>query len=48
MVPVAEHTEPLEVRALQVDLLLRVGAAGFAKCGRVELLAGTSVFFLHL
>src|SRR5205823_3198751 len=47
-VPVAEDTEPLEVSALQIDLLVRIGAAGGAKGLRVELLAGPAVLFLHL
>ena len=34
--------------ALQIDLLLRVSAAGGAECGGVELLARTTVLLLHL
>ena len=43
--PVAEDPEALEVGALQVDLLLRVGAAGGAEGLRVELLPGRPCFF---
>jgi len=36
--PIAEHTEPLEVRALQIDLLRRVFAALRAERRRIDLL----------
>ncbi len=47
-VPVPENAEPLEVGTLQIDLLVRIGAAGGTKGLRVELLAGAAVLFLHL
>ncbi len=46
--PVPQDPQALEVGALQVDLLLRVGAAGRAERLRVELLARAAVLLLHL
>src|ERR1700733_4650572 len=48
MIPITQHTEALEVRALQVDLLLRVGAAGGTKSRDVQLVSRPPVLLLHL
>src|SRR6202035_4371168 len=48
MIPVTQHTEALEVSALQVDLRLRVTPAGGAESRGIELLARPTVFLLHL
>src|SRR5213082_882726 len=47
-VPVPEDPEALEVRALQLDLLLCIGAAGGAEGPGVELLPRAAVPLLHL
>ena len=48
MVPVTQHAEALEVGALQIDLLVRKGAAGGAEGAGVQLVARPAVLFLDL
>ena len=48
VLPIAEHPEALEVRALRIDLLVGVLAAGGAKCLGIELLPHPAMRFLDL
>ena len=48
MIPVAENSEALEIGALQLDLLVRIRAAGGTEGLCVELLARAAVLLLHL
>ena len=46
MLPVADHTETLEILALAVDLRARIFAAGLAELGGLHLVAGLADLFL--
>src|SRR6185437_2656662 len=48
VVPVSQHTQALEVRALQIHLLLRERPASRPESGRVDLLPRAAVLLLHL
>ena len=48
LVPVAEHTQALEVLALDLHLFHRIGAAGGAEGTRVQLLADAAMLLLDL
>src|SRR5690348_4523771 len=48
MIPVAQHPQTFEVRALQIDLLLRISAASSTEGRNVELAARAAMLLLHL
>src|SRR5690348_4919081 len=48
VVPIAEHSKALEIRALQVDLLLRILATFVAKRSRIQFLTRAAEFLLYL
>ena len=48
VVPIAQYPEALEIRALRIDLLVGVLAAGGTKCLGIDLLPHPAVRFLHL